>query len=147
MQADCEQGRVTDHRGQSRDATGEASAYAGEDEPEVVPAVHGRTFSSRIASPVVVPVVVIVMVMAVWMVVAVRMVVLLGVGFARTGRRCLHSTARLAVIPAAVLAISDLVQVVLDGHAQLRGEGCFVGAPVRPGRSETRLWPWMRIWF
>lgn len=105
--------------------------------------MHGRTFSSRIVGSVVV----VVMVMAGRMVMTVRMVVLVAVGLARTGRRGLHSTAGLAVIPAAVLAISDLGQAVLDGHAQLRGERCVVGDPIRPGRSEAGLWPWMRIWF
>lgn len=66
---------------------------------------------------------------------------------ALTGRRKRHSTPRLAVVSTAILPLAQLDQVVRKRHAQLRGEGRVVGAPVRENGSEAglRVGPGVRI--
>jgi hypothetical protein len=61
-------------------------------------------------------------------------------GAALTGRRGRHSTTGLAVIPATVLVLTDLQQVVGYRHPQLRRKGRFVTVPVREGGPGTGLW-------
>ena len=76
---------------------------------------------------------------AVAVLVAVGVGVLVGVGSALTGRRGSHSTAGLAVIPAAVLPVPNLGHVVLERHAQLAEERRVVSHEVRDGDSGAWL--------
>src|SRR6516225_11169323 len=60
-------------------------------------------------------------------------------GSARTGRIGRHSTAGLAVVPAASLAGAQLDEGVGYGHPQLDSERGIVGRPV--GEHGPRAWP------
>jgi hypothetical protein len=62
--------------------------------------------------------------------VAVVMRMVLGSGSALTGRVGRHSTARLAVVAAARLALAQLDEGVGRSHPQLNSEGGVVGDPV-----------------
>ena len=62
--------------------------------------------------------------------VAVMVRMILGGGSALTGRVSRHSTARLAVVAAARLALAQLDEGVGRSHPQLDGEGGVVGNPV-----------------
>jgi hypothetical protein len=64
-------------------------------------------------------------------IVTVIMVVIVDTGVALTGRGRRHSTAGLAVIPAAVLPGTELDQVVLQRHSKFRCERSVIGVPVR----------------
>lgn len=72
---------------------------------------------------------------------------LVDVGPALTGRRGRHSTAGLAVVPAAVLPVPNLGEVVLDRHAQLAEERRVVSPEVGDGDFgawlRSRLWVWL----
>ena len=70
----------------------------------------------------------VIVVVPVAVVVVVRMV--LGGGSALTGRVGRHSTARLAVVSAARLALAQLDEGVGRSHPQLDREGGIVGDPV-----------------
>jgi hypothetical protein len=70
--------------------------------------------------------------LAAGVIVAVAMVMrmVLGGGSALTGRVGRHSTARLAVVAAARLALAQLDEGVGRSHPQLNSEGGVVGDPV-----------------
>ena len=78
------------------------------------------------------------MIVVVPVAVVVRMV--LGGGSALTGRVSRHSTARLAVVAAARLALAQLDEGVGRSHPQLGSEGGVVGDPV--GQQDP--WTWSR---
>jgi hypothetical protein len=78
------------------------------------------------------------LIVAVPVVVAVRMIS--GGGSALTGRIGRHSTAGLAVVAAASLALAQLDEGVGRGHPQLGGEGGVVGGPV----GQEGPWAWSR---
>jgi hypothetical protein len=67
------------------------------------------------------------------------LVVMTGTVAARTGRITRHSTAGLAVVPAARLVATHLDEGVGDRHPQLRRERSVVGGPVREHGSQAGL--------
>lgn len=75
--------------------------------------------------------------------VAVVVRVVLGGGSALTGRVGRHSTARLAVVAAACLALAQLDEGVGRSHPQLGSEGSVVGGPV----GQQGPWAWSRPGF
>lgn len=68
-------------------------------------------------------------------------------GSALTGRLRSHSTTGLAVVPATVLSLAKLGQVVRKGQAQLGPERRVVGPPVRERGYRTGFRPRFRVWF
>ena len=78
-------------------------------------------------------------------VVVMIVMVMIGCGTALTGRLRRHSAAGLTVVPAAVLPLADLDQVVGHHHPQLRGKWRVVRAPVGKSRSQAGLWSWFMV--